>query len=59
MAVGSLLVVAADVMQPPNHKEQLVPMLGKITALPGALGKLTRCWRTEVTPITVTSWRRR
>ena len=40
VAVGSLLVIAADVVQAPNDKQQLVPMLGKITALPDALGKI-------------------
>ena len=40
VAVGSLLVIAADVVQAPNDKQQLEPMLGKITALPAALGKI-------------------
>ena len=40
VAVGSLLVIAADVVQAPNDKQQLEPMLGKITALPDALGKI-------------------
>jgi transposase len=39
VAAGSLLVVAADVVQAPNDKQQLEPMLGKLTALPGDLGK--------------------
>ena len=38
VAAGSLLVVAADVVQAPNDKQQLEPMLGKIAALPEALG---------------------
>ncbi|WP_158044446.1 IS1182 family transposase [Skermanella pratensis] len=39
MAAGSLLVVAADVVQAPNDKRQLAPMLDKLAALPGDLGK--------------------
>ena len=38
VAVGSLLVVAADVVQAPNDKQQLEPMLDKIEALPERLG---------------------
>jgi len=40
VAVGSLLVVAVDVVQAPNDKQQLEPILSKITALPAKLGKL-------------------
>jgi len=40
VATGSLLVVAADVVQAPNDKQQLEPMLGKIADLPDALGKV-------------------
>jgi transposase len=39
VAAGSLLVVAADVVQAPNDKQQLEPMLGKVGALPKALGE--------------------
>jgi len=39
VAAGSLLVVATDVVQAPNDKNQLEPMLGKIDALPEELGK--------------------
>ena len=39
VAVGSLLVVATDVVQAPNDKSQVEPMLGKIGALPEALGE--------------------
>ena len=39
VAAGSLLVVAADVVQAPNDKQQLAPMLSKIAALPDALGE--------------------
>ena len=38
VAVGSLLVVAADVVQAPNDKQQVAPMLRKIGALPAAVG---------------------
>ena len=34
VAAGSLLVVATDVVQAPNDKQQLEPMLGKIGACP-------------------------
>jgi transposase len=39
VAAGSLLVVATDVVQAPNDKQQLEPMLGRIAALPGEWGK--------------------
>jgi transposase len=39
VAAGSLLVVANDVVQAPNDKQQLRPMLGKVAALPEELGK--------------------
>jgi transposase len=39
VAVGSLLVIAADVTQAPNDKQQLEPMLDRLAALPDALGK--------------------
>jgi transposase len=38
VAAGSLLVIAADVTQAPNDKQQLEPMLDKIAALPDELG---------------------
>jgi len=58
VAAGSLLVVATDVVQAPNDKQQLEPMLNKLAALPDALyptrwAKPQRCW-----PITATSARR-
>jgi len=40
VAADSLLVVAADVVQAPNDKQQLEPMLSKLAALPEDLGKL-------------------
>jgi len=39
VAVGNLLVVAVDVVQAPNDKQQLEPMVAKLAALPEALGK--------------------
>ena len=39
VAAGSLLVIAADVTQAPNDKQQLEPMLDKIADLPDELGK--------------------
>src|SRR5271157_2355451 len=39
VAAGSLLVVAVDVVQAPNDKQQIEPMLDKIGALPEALGE--------------------
>ena len=39
VAAGSLLVVAVDVVQAPNDKQQLVPMLGKLGALPSELSE--------------------
>jgi transposase len=40
VAAGSLLVIAADVVQAPNDKQQLEPMLDKIAGLPKDLGKV-------------------
>jgi hypothetical protein len=40
VAAGSLLVVATDVVQAPNDKNQVEPMLEKIGALPETLGKV-------------------
>jgi transposase len=40
VAADSLLVVAADVVQAPNDKQQLEPMLGALAELPGELGKV-------------------
>jgi transposase len=39
VAEGSLLVVATDVVQAANDKQQLEPMLNQVVALPEALGK--------------------
>jgi transposase len=38
VAAGSLLVVATDVVQAANDKQQLAPMLAKVAALPEELG---------------------
>jgi hypothetical protein len=40
VSVDSLLVVAADVVQAANDKQQLQPMLNKIAVLPNALGEV-------------------
>jgi len=40
VAAGSLLVIAADVVQAPNDKQQLAPMLDKIADLPDEFGKV-------------------
>src|ERR1700744_2963294 len=39
VAADSLLVVAAQVVQAPNDKQQIEPMLKRIEALPADLGK--------------------
>lgn len=39
VATGSLLVVATNVVQAPNDKQQLEPMLAKLNELPGQIGK--------------------
>src|SRR5258705_1886024 len=39
VAAGSLLVVAAQVVQAPNDKQQIEPMLKRIEALPADLGQ--------------------
>ncbi len=38
VTAGSMLVIAADVVQAPNDKQQLEPMLSKLAALPEDLG---------------------
>ncbi len=40
VAAGSLLVIAADVTQAPNDKQQLEPMLDQIAGLPKDLGRV-------------------
>jgi len=40
VAAGSMLVVAVDVVQAPNDKQQLKPMLDKIGAVPKELGEV-------------------
>ena len=40
VAADSLLVVATDVVQSPNDKQQLEPMLGKLANLPDELGEV-------------------
>jgi hypothetical protein len=40
VAAGSLLVVGTDVVQAPNDKQQVEPMLNKLAALPDELGEV-------------------
>ena len=40
VATESLLVIATDVVQAPNDKQQIAPMLEKIVALPEELGQV-------------------
>ena len=40
VAADSLLVIATDVVQAPNDKQQLEPMLAKLAELPDELGKV-------------------
>jgi Transposase DDE domain len=40
VAAESLLVIATDVVQAPNDKQQIAPMLAKIDALPERLGEV-------------------
>lgn len=42
VATGSLLIVATDVTQAANDKEQLLPMIEKLQALPKELGRTRR-----------------
>ena len=49
VAAGSLLVVAAQVVQAPNDKQQIEPMLDKIGLCRTRLAGRTRCWRTMAT----------
>jgi len=66
VAEGSLLVVAVEVVQATNDKQQLQPLLNKVVALPDALGKagtlladngyfsaanVAACAAAEVTPV--------
>ncbi len=43
MPEGSLLVVAVDVVQAANDKQQLEPMLNQVVALPEVLGNAETC----------------
>jgi len=51
VATGSLLVVAADVSQAPNDKQQLTPMLDKIGALPAELDRTEACGKAGIEPL--------
>jgi len=69
VAAGSLLVVATDVVQAANDKQQLAPMVEKLKALPEELGKpeslladngyfsaanVTACATAEIVPLIAT-----
>ena len=69
VATESLLVIAAEVVQAPNDKQQIAPMLEKIEALPEQLGRpdtlladngyfseanVTRCAAANVEPLMAT-----
>src|SRR6202023_116789 len=47
VTADSLLVVAGDVVQAANDKQQLEPMLGKLATLPAELGRPGRLLRTN------------
>ncbi|TCS97793.1 IS1182 family transposase, partial [Aquabacter spiritensis] len=66
VAAGSMLVVCRDVVQAPNDKQQIEPVLDQLTGLPEALGKaetlladsgyfsqanVEACAETEITPL--------
>jgi transposase len=66
VATGSMLVVAADVVQAANDKQQIVPMLEQLAQLPEALGtadtlladngyfsaaNVTACAQAEIAPL--------
>src|SRR5712664_2963555 len=66
VAAGSMLVVATDVVQAPNDKQQLAPMLDQVVALPDTLGEVetlladngyfsaanvTACTTTQIAPL--------
>jgi predicted house-cleaning NTP pyrophosphatase (Maf/HAM1 superfamily) len=42
VTADSMLVIAADVVQAPNDKQQIEPMLNQIGGLPDSLGKAER-----------------
>jgi hypothetical protein len=46
VAAGSLLVVATDVVQAPNDKQQVEPMLEKLELCPRPWARPNICWRT-------------
>ena len=51
VATGSMLIVANEVTQAPNDKEQLAPMIEKIKALPKELGRTQRILADSATPL--------
>src|SRR5271169_3557670 len=71
VAAESLLVLATEVVQAPNDKQQIEPMLGKIGALPNQLGKpetlladsgyfsaanVTACEAANIAPLIAMGW---
>jgi hypothetical protein len=58
VAAGCLLVVATDVVQAANDKQQVEPMLGQLAAL---RARSKRCWPTPATsarPMCRPAWQR-
>ena len=66
VAAGSMLVICRDVVQAPNDKQQIEPVLGQLTGLPESLGKaetlladsgyfsqanVEACAETQITPL--------
>ena len=49
VAAGSLLVVAAEVVQAPNDKQQIAPMLASSPPCPRIWASRRPCWRTMAT----------
>ena len=46
VAAGSMLVVATDVVQAANDKQQIAPMLERLGQLPGRWARPRPCWPT-------------
>jgi hypothetical protein len=48
VATESLLVIATDVAQAPNDKQQIAPVLEKVDACRNSLAGPKRCWAGKV-----------
>jgi hypothetical protein len=59
VAAESLLVIAADVVQAPNDKQQIAPMLEKTAALPDQLGRIETLLATMAISARRMYWRAR